>query len=262
MKRAPSAIAVTLRLLAAIGMLLGAERVPALAADNGLPQGFVYLRDIDATIRQDMRYAGAHNFIGRPIAGYSAPECVLTERAARALADVQTALAPRGTALIVWDCYRPARAVADFLRWTRDADARMKPEFYPNADKTRLVALGYIAARSTHSGGSAVDLGLVPLSLASPPSWSGAALVPCTAPKGVRFEDGALDFGTGFDCFDERTHFGSSGIGAPARANRALLREVMVRHGFVPYEREWWHFRLADQPFPGRVFDFPVAPRY
>ena len=250
-----------LRSIAAAAFLSCVAFVPALAVES-LPQGFAYLRDIDATVRQDMRYAGAHNFIGRPIAGYSAPECVLTERAARALAEVQAALAPRGYALIVWDCYRPVRAVTEFVRWTQEPDARMKVEFYPRADKTRLVALGYIAARSTHSGGSAVDIGLVPLSLTAPPSWSGAPLVPCTAPKGVRFNDGAVDLGTGFDCFDERAHFGQAGIGAPARANRVLLRDAMVRYGFVPYDREWWHFRLADQPFPGRAFDFPIPPRY
>ena len=84
--------------------------------------------------------------------------------------------------------------------------------------------------------------------------------MPCTAPKSERFDDGAVDLGTGFDCFDDRARFGHPGVGAPARANRALLRDVMMRHGFLPYEREWWHFRLADQPFPGRAFDFPIPP--
>lgn len=234
----------------------------AAAADGGLPDGFVYLRDVDPTIRQDMRYAGAHNFIGRPIAGYAAPECVLTAKAAQALSQVQAALAPRGDALIVWDCYRPARAVDAFVRWTQDPDARMKAEFYPRTDKSQLVALGYIAARSSHAGGSTVDLGLLRAGLGAMPAWSDAApLIPCTAPKGQRFEDGALDFGTGFDCFDERAHFADPRVGTAARANRALLRDVMVRYGFAPYEREWWHFRLTDQPFPNHAFDFPIPPR-
>jgi D-alanyl-D-alanine dipeptidase len=233
----------------------------AQAANSGLPTGFVYLRDVAPTIRQDIRYAGMHNFIGRPIDGYEAPECVLTVQAAQALARVQNALARGGLALIVWDCYRPARAVADFLRWTRDADSRMKIEFYPETEKRELVALGYIAARSTHSRGSTVDLGLVPASLAAPPIWEPRwALVPCTAAKDDRAEDGTVDLGTGFDCFDPRAHFTFADIGAAARANRTLLRDAMVRQGFVPYDREWWHFRLAQEPHPNRVFDFPIPP--
>lgn len=235
----------------------------AAAAQSRLPAGFVYLRDVARTIRQDIRYAGPHNFIGRTIDGYDAPECVLTSEAAHALVRVQNSLRRSGLALIVWDCYRPARAVADFLRWTNDADARMKVEFYPDTEKNKLVALGYIAARSTHSRGSTVDLGLVPLSLAAaPPPWSGKGpLAPCTAGKGDRTEDGTVDLGTGFDCFDARAHFAFQDIGAAARANRTLLRSAMVRQGFVPYDREWWHFRLAREPYPNRVFDFPIPPR-
>ncbi len=234
----------------------------AQAANGGLPVGFVYLRDLAPTIRQDIRYAGMHNFIGRPVEGYEAPECVLTAAAAQALVRVQNALARSGLALIVWDCYRPARAVADFLRWMSDADSRMKVEFYPETEKGQLVALGYIAARSTHSRGSTVDLGLVPAGLAAPPPWNGnVPLTPCTGPKGDRTEDGTVDLGTGFDCFDARAHFAFQDIGAAARANRAILRDAMVRQGFVPYDREWWHFRLAHEPYPNRVFDFPIPPR-
>jgi zinc D-Ala-D-Ala dipeptidase len=234
----------------------------AEAPQSRLPAGFVYLRDVARTIRQDIRYAGPHNFIGRTIEGYGAPECVLTSQAAHALVRVQRSLGRSGLALIVWDCYRPARAVADFLRWTADADARMKVEFYPDTEKSRLVALGYIAARSTHSRGSTVDLGLVPASLAAPPPWDAhRALTSCTAPKGDRTEDGTVDLGTGFDCFDPRAHVAFQDIGAAARANRTLLRDAMVRQGFVPYDREWWHFRLAREPYPNRVFDFPIPPR-
>jgi zinc D-Ala-D-Ala dipeptidase len=234
-----------------------------VAQASDLPKGFVYLRDVDASIRQDMRYAGSHNFIGRPIAGYAAPECVLTEQAAHALMRVQAALAPLGRALIVWDCYRPARAVREFVRWIGEPDARMKGEFYPHTDKTRLVALGYIASRSMHSSGSTVDLGLVPLSPATPaaPNVEMPPLVSCIAPVGQRFADGTVDLGTGFDCFDDRARFAHPGLGAAARENRAILRGAMMRYGFAPYEREWWHFRLADQPFPHRAFDFPIPPR-
>src|SRR6266849_5829701 len=123
----------------ALTMLLPA---PALAGST-LPRGFVYLRDIDPTIVQDIRYAGSHNFVGRPVRGYLAAECILSEPAANALATVQRRLAEKKLSLIVWDCYRPRRAVADFLAWSRDpAHAEMKAEFYPRTDKQKLFALG------------------------------------------------------------------------------------------------------------------------
>src|SRR5476649_1561408 len=104
----------------------------AEAAPAGLPAGFVYLGDTDPTILQDIRYAGSHNFVGRPIAGYEAAECVLTEKSARALAKVQAQLKPKNLSLIVWDCYRPTRATAEFIRWSKDPnDTKMKAEFYP-----------------------------------------------------------------------------------------------------------------------------------
>lgn len=225
------------------------------AAQPTMPREFVYLRDVDPSIRQDIRYAGSHNFVGRSVAGYAAAECVLTAKAAEALKRVQAALSPRGFSLIVWDCYRPARAVADFMRWTKDGDTRTKAEFYPRLEKNSLVALGYIAARSTHSSGSSVDLGFVSVAPAAQPPAIFCA--PANPPDGG---GNVVDVGTAFDCFDERAHFASRAIGAAAQENRALLRSVMAENGFAPYEREWWHFRLIDEPFRGRVFDFPIVP--
>src|SRR4249919_128670 len=128
-----------------IGLVLIILMLPAPAlAGSALPKGFVYLRDIDPTIVQDIRYAGPHNFVGRPIAGYLAAECILSEPAARALEAVQRMLAEKKLSLIVWDCYRPKRAVADFLQWSKDpARAEMKTEFYPRTNKKELFALGY-----------------------------------------------------------------------------------------------------------------------
>ena len=110
---------------------------------GSLPKGFVYLRDIDPTIVQDIRYAGSHNFVGRPIKGYLAAECILSAPAANALALVQKKLAEKKLSLIVWDCYRPKRAVADFFAWSRDpARSEMKAEFYPRTDKAKPVRAG------------------------------------------------------------------------------------------------------------------------
>jgi D-alanyl-D-alanine dipeptidase len=235
----------------------------AATAAAELPVGFVYLADADPSIWQDIRYAGSHNFTGRPVEGYLAGECVLTERAADALKQVQAELSPRKLSLIVWDCYRPTRAVRDFLGWSRvPQDARMKAEFFPNTDKAQLFALGYLASRSAHSRGSTVDLGIVPSTWRSPPIYDPSApLTPCMAPKGERFEDGALDFGTGYDCLDPLGSVLSPGVGRQAMANRLFLQDLMRHAGFRPYSREWWHFELVDEPFPQQSFDFAIVPR-
>jgi D-alanyl-D-alanine dipeptidase len=232
--------------------------LPALAGP-ALPKGFVYLRDTDPTIVQDIRYAGSHNFVGRPIGGYLAPECVLSASAANALRAVQGMLAEQKLSLIVWDCYRPQRAVDDFLRWSRDpAHAEMKAEFYPRTDKQKLFALGYLATRSAHSRGSTVDLGIVPSGFAPPSPAVVPALKACTLPKGERFEDGTIDLGTGYDCLDAAGSTSSPLVGATALRNRQLLKSAMMKAGFRPYAREWWHFELANEPFH-RGFDFEVV---
>lgn len=249
------------RLLFAAGAFGAAGGVAAAAAD--LPAGFVYLADVAPTIRQDIRYAGSHNFTGRTVAGYQSGACILTARAAGALRQVQAELAKRDLSLIVWDCYRPARAVRDFVTWTRSRQPpSMKAEFFPRTDKNQLFALGYLSPRSTHSRGSTVDLGLVPASLAAPPPFDAAApLAPCTAPKGARFDDGTIDLGTGYDCLDPLASTNSPGISKEAHDNRSLLKDIMRKHGFKAYFREWWHFELIDAPFQGQSFDFPVAAR-
>jgi D-alanyl-D-alanine dipeptidase len=234
----------------------------AAPAPPGLPSGFVYLSDIDPTILQDIRYAGPHNFIGRPIPGYEAAECVLTEKAARALAKVQAQLAPKNLSLLVWDCYRPTRATLEFIRWSKDPhDTKMKAEFYPRIDKTRIFELGYLSTRSAHSRGSTVDLGIAPLGATVPRFDQAAKLASCIGGKSQRYADGALDFGTGYDCMDEMSSTNHPGVSPEARKNRLMLRDLMVAAGFKPYHREWWHFELIDEPFPQQSFDFPIRPR-
>jgi len=243
--------------LVLIGMMMAA----AALAGPALPKGFVYLRDIDPTIVQDIRYAGSHNFVGRPIRGYLAAECILSAAAANALHAVQKMLADKKLSLIVWDCYRPKRAVADFLRWSKDpAHAEMKAEFYPRTDKQKLFALGYLATRSAHSRGSTVDLGIVRSSVSSaPPPNPARPLKPCTSPKGERFEDGTIDLGTGYDCLDVLGNTSNPLVGGIALHNRQTLKSSMKAAGFRPYFREWWHFELINEPFNRDGFDFEVA---
>src|SRR5205807_1868602 len=187
--------------------------------------------------------AGSHNFVGAPVDGYQAPVCLLTRQAAQALAQVQRDLAAQKLGLKVFDCYRPARAVAHFVRWARDVrDTKAKPEFYPTVDKRDLFRLGYISPQSGHSRGSTVDISLVRLGDGGTPAE----------------REAELDMGTPFDTFSPRSWPSDTTVGADARKSRALLADAMRRHGFVRYVKEWWHFTLGNEPFPGTYFDFPV----
>lgn len=227
---------------------------------SAFDDAFVSIADVDSTIVVEPRYYGSNNFLGRPVAGYDAPKCLLTREAATALAAVQAELRPFGLGLKTWDCYRPQRAVDDFVAWARDtADTRMKEAFYPGVEKRDLFAEGYIAERSGHSRGSTVDLTLVPLPPAPPASLDAPPfLASCTLPVGQRAHDDGLDMGTGYDCFDPLSHTANPAVGPVAARNRLLLKAVMEKHGFRNYTLEWWHFTLRDEPFPDTYFDDPV----
>ncbi|RON49400.1 D-alanyl-D-alanine dipeptidase [Pseudomonas frederiksbergensis] len=235
--------------------------LPCIANAEPRPEHMVYLRSIAPGIEQDIRYATAHNFTGHPLDGYEAPECLLSEEAAKALARVQTALQAQGYGLKVFDCYRPARAVADMGNFAKVPGDPTKAEFYPRVDKQDFWRLGYVARISGHSKGSTVDLTLT--SPKAPPAaiWSPSApQVDCTAPYGQRWQDGALDMGTGFDCFDEPAHADSTAINASAKTNRQRLTSAMEKEGFVGYSKEWWHFTYTGNPALNQVMDFPITP--
>lgn len=238
---------------------------PATAEPTpGAPENFVVLTDIAPDILADIRYITPHNFTGDPVDGYRQPLCILTRPAAEALARAQQDVVERGYTLKVYDCYRPQRAVNDFIAWAQDLpDTRMKAEFYPRVDKSTLFADGYIAERSGHSRGSTVDLTLVPLPAVPTPGYvPGQPLVDCTAPQAVRFPDNSVDMGTGFDCFDTLANTLDPRIDGDQAKNRLLLAEVLEREGFVNYDKEWWHFTYkpaeTGEPYPDTYFDFPV----
>ncbi len=247
---------------AVVAAVVAVAAAPAGAA-SPLPKGFVYLRDVDPTIRQDMRYATSYNFTGRRVPGYRAAECVLTRQAAAALERVQAALRPRGYSLKVYDCYRPVRAVQAFMRWAADPSRReMKRVFYPRVDKGRVIELGYVAARSSHSRGSTMDLTIVRADAPRHKVYTARTVTgSCIAPRAGRPPDNSLDFGTGYDCFDVLSHTANPAIRGAARRHRALLVRAMTRQGFVNYDKEWWHFTLGGEPYPKRAFDFPIVPR-
>jgi zinc D-Ala-D-Ala dipeptidase len=228
-------------------------------AASALPEGFSRLSDLDASIQQDMRYFGSNNFLGRPVAAYEAPECILTTPAALALVEVQAMVNQLGLSLKIYDCYRPQTAVNDFMLWGADlADELMLLSYYPEVPKEQLFELGYIAERSGHSRGSTVDLTLVPLGTAVPEADPLAQQYDCRAPADERFPDNSIDMGTGYDCFDPRSHTDNIVVGPDVLLNRHLLREIMEAAGFRNYDQEWWHYTLNDEPFPDEYFDFPV----
>lgn len=227
---------------------------------TGPPEGFTRLSDIAPDIVQEMRYHGEHNFVGRPVTGYGAPECWLTDEAAQALSGVQTQVKKLGYSLKVYDCYRPQRAVSDFVAWAKDpTDDVTRAEFYPRLAKNQLFPLGLIAAKSGHSRGSTVDVTLVPLGSEASPAWVvGDPIADCAAPVGERFADTSIDMGTGFDCFDPLAATANPNITDEQKANRQLLTSAMEAAGFVNLPEEWWHYTLADEPFPDTFYDAPI----
>ncbi|MBX3709231.1 MAG: M15 family metallopeptidase [Gammaproteobacteria bacterium] len=225
-----------------------------------LPQGFVYLSEVDPTILQEMRYAGYHNFIGRPVKGYGSDVCILTKPAADALVAIQKKLLHSSLSLKVYDCYRPTTAVTDFIAWSKESvHQEMKQEFYPHINKADVFRLGYVAKKSGHSRGSTVDLTIVPMPAPLQAKYyKGQKLVACTAPYMQRFRDNSIDMGTGFDCLDKVAHAFSNNIHGIAYQNRIRLRQIMLEHGFEPYTYEWWHFTLKEEPYPDSYFSFDV----
>lgn len=255
----PSAIARQAWIAVAVAVMLAAGH---LHAESAMPANFAYLRDIDPGIEQDIRYAGADNFMGRPMSGYNAAECILRRDAALALQRVQADLAPSGLALKVYDCYRPTRAVHAMANWAHDgAPVGTNKRFFPRIQKDNLFTLGYIASVSRHSTGTAIDLTLVEARHAPAPAFDPAArYAPCTAPASEREPDDSVDMGTGYDCLDVNSYTASTAIGTEQRRRRTTLVAAMAKRGFRNYAREWWHFSYSGAT-PPALQDFPIVPR-
>lgn len=202
-----------------------------------LPEGFIYIDEVIPSIKQELRYFGSNNFVGRPINGYYTNRAILTKSAASALKAVQEELNLFGLGILVFDAYRPQRAVDDFVAWSKDpSDIKTKSTYYPQIPKESLFAQGYIAERSGHSRGSTLDL----------------TIVSQNAPSEQ------LDMATGFDFFGPESWPNYAKISTQQRSNRLLLQNIMVKHGFNPLPQEWWHFTLKNEPFPNTYFNFPV----
>lgn len=202
-----------------------------------MDKGFVFVDEILHGIRWDAKYATWDNFTGKPVDGYEVNRIAGTYDLARALTEVQRRAAILGYGLLIWDAYRPKRAVDCFLRWAeQQEDGRTKERYYPNIDRREMISKGYVASKSSHSRGCAVDLTLYHLNT--------GALV---------------SMGSSFDFMSERSHHEAKGISTMETQNRRVLCSIMESSGFKPYDYEWWHYVLVNEPYPDSYFDFPVA---
>lgn len=198
---------------------------------------FVNITDVVPDAIFEIRYYSTYNFVGDRIDGYEAPAALLTKEAAAALKKVSDELKLQGYRLKIFDAYRPQTAVNHFIRWAKVVDdVRMKQYFYPQVDKSRLFELGFICSKSSHSRGSTVDLTLFDMK-------SGKE----------------VDMGCPFDWFGKESYPDYDRLSSEQICGRQILRDAMLNAGFNPLETEWWHFTLANEPYPDTYFDFPVS---
>lgn len=201
-----------------------------------LPDGFVYVKSIIPDLDVELRYNTKNNFIGKRIDGYQSNKLILTKETALALKQVQEELLGQNLCLLVYDGYRPQKAVNHFMSWAENlTDTVNKKAFYPDVDKLNLFVEEYIAARSGHSKGSTLDVTIIDGNTGKP-----------------------LDMGSNYDFFGEASWVDYQNITDQQKANRKLLQTVMLKYGFKNYPKEWWHFTLKNEPFPNTYFNFPV----
>ena len=237
------AVGILLAIPIVINLMRSPEKTPEMDSS-----GFVNLSDVVPDAIIEARYFATYNFVGARVDGYLEPVVLYTREAAAALKEVSDDVKARGYRLKVYDAYRPQCAVDHFVRWGKDlADSLMKPYFYPEVDKSLLFERGYIAEKSGHTRGSAIDLTLFDmatgkeLDMGGVHDWFGIESHP--------------DYGGNPDTGE---YTGGVQITEEQFRNRMILREAMLRHGFQPYDCEWWHFSLKDEPYPDTYFTFPL----
>ena len=207
------------------------------ACSTPYPKGFAPIATTIPNLQFELRYATANNFTGRPVRGYANIAIVLSRHALNALAAAQKDFNAMGMGLKLYDGYRPQKAVDEFVAWSKRLnDTLRKQQYYPKVPKSELFTRGYIAAKSGHSRGSTVDVGLVYLE----------------GPK----KGEEVDMGSPWDFFGPISWSTDTTITVAQQNNRKLLAKILMQHGFKPYSKEWWHFTLKEEPFPDTYFDF------
>lgn len=197
---------------------------------------FVTIQKEIPNIKIDLRYASSNNFIGEKIDGYHSNKAIITIEAAHALKKIQLELEKKGLSLIIYDAYRPQKAVNHFKRWAKNLnDTLMKKDFYPNVAKKDLFKAGYISSRSRHSSGSTVDVSIYDSK-----------------------KNSVLDMGSPYDFFGKQSWVNYSKLTKIQKNNRQLLQNIMLQNGFRNYPKEWWHFTLRNEPYKNVYFDFTI----
>lgn len=203
---------------------------------NNLPDGFVIVSNVVPDVIQEIRYYSTYNLIGKRLDSYNAPIAILNKESANALKNAAEDFNSQGYYIKIFDAYRPQTAVNNFISWAKNInDTKMKNIFYPNVNKKELFSLGYIAEKSAHSRGSALDMTLIDMK-------SGKE----------------IDAGSPYDFFDEISHHGTDKITEEQDKNRLIIKNTMERNGFSAYPNEWWHYTLNNEPYPDTYFDFPI----
>ena len=201
-----------------------------------LPEGFVYVKKEIPDIQIELRYFTNNNFVGKPIDGYNKYVCILSKQATNALKKIQKELGSFNLSLKIYDAYRPQRAVNHFIAWAKNInDTLQKQEYYPEVAKKDLFKDQYISSKSRHSSGSTLDVTLVDMKTGE-----------------------ELDMGTPYDYFGPQSWIHYMRLTTQQKANRMLLQNIMLKHGFRQYPQEWWHFTLRGEPFKNQYFDFPI----
>ncbi len=196
--------------------------------------GFAEISTVIDDVAYDIRYYSPNNFTGGKINGYKTPRAYLTKEALAALAQAAEDLRAQGYRLLIWDAYRPQKAVDNFVAWINDLVNPGDKSFYPTLEKSDLLAGDYIMAKSGHSRGSTVDLTI------------------------IKKDGGFVDMGGMFDLFSEISHPDYKKISKKQKRNRQILRDAMLKAGFKPLDSEWWHFTLKDEPYKDTYFNFDV----
>ena len=196
--------------------------------------GFIPVYKVINDAVYDIRYYSSYNFTGNKINGYKAPIAYMTKEGASALSAASEDLRKQGYRILIWDTYRPQKAVDNFVEWINNPNDLGDKTFYPDLKKSDLLKGGYIAEKSSHTRGSTVDLTIIK-------------------------KDGSfVDMGGMFDLFSEISHPDYKKLTREQKINRKILYNAMIKAGFTGIDSEWWHYTLKNEPYPDTYFDFDI----
>lgn len=236
---------------------MGYLLIALFGVSSSLPDGFVYLVEIDPTIIQNVIYYGQRNFIGEPVDGYKAPKVILTEKAALRLEQLQQDIKKDNYTLVVYDGYRPQKSLDHFVRWRDWADERMKPFYYPYMTKMDTFKYGYVTPKSSHSRGSTVDLTIMELGKTVNPNPQPIKRELNDGRSIYFWQDNTVDMFSSVDLMDPASWPNCTIIDDVYQQRRNYLRTKMEAYNFRGFELEWWHFTLNNEPFK-EYFNFDI----